>query len=272
MNKIFLFFIYIFLFLYSLALYAASPFPLDTPLNGIESIYTRPILRLIQNWPKNGPPMELEEISKNDSASVKIQCFDTPGNDLYIGVGQVMKISASLSRVEAVLDDFHTYSEIFDGLLRAEAKEIDRNRFLTFLEQSVDIPFVSNEKNEVLYITDFSSSKRKIYRYQLKKSNHLKFNDGVIVIEETQPGQTLYVEYDFWDADWGIAKTFASGKIWKDSIAGLYQSDLAIKLKAEHPDWINKKILEESTKQSKLISFEDKLKNKKIFYYLNHSP
>ena len=50
------------------------------------------------------------------------------------------------------------------------------------------------------------------YRYGLKESNHLRRDDGVIVLESLDAGRTLYTEYDFFDADWGVAKIWVTIK------------------------------------------------------------
>ncbi len=255
----------IFLFFILKISLAANPtsYSISSKLDAVESIYTQPLVKLIQAW----PPVGLNQLEKENDP-VKIICFGTPQNDLYIGAEQLMIIDADMSEVEKILDDFSHYKDLFDGLINVEVKNPDKNRFNVILEQEVPIPFVSNEKNEMVYLVDKSQSNRKIYRYQLKSSNHLKYNDGAIVIESLSKGKTLYVEFDFWDAEWGIAKSFAPERIWKDSLEGLYQSDMAVKLRAENKGWDYKRIKEMSKDLAKSPDLLPKIKNKKEFYFL----
>lgn len=238
---------------------AAEPpkYTTDAKITGaVESPYTPFIIKMIKTWPAENPA----DLA-SDKNLVQLQCFETQGNDLYIGAEQIMTIHAPLSRVEAVLDDFKGYPALFDGLLKVEVKEQDGNRFLTYWEQSIPIPLVPNVKNHMFYVIDKPDPRKKIYRYQLKQSNHLKFNDGFILLEEKGPNLTHYVEFDFWDADWGIAKTFGKDRIWRDNIEGLYQSDLAIKLKAESPD-SKEDFLEKSKELLGKMPTEDKIHHK----------
>src|SRR5262249_17999024 len=112
---------------------------------------------------------------------------------------------------------------------------------------------------------------RIVYRYQLKESNRLWHSDGAIVLEAVG-NRTRYTEWDFFDADYGIAKTLAPTRIWREAIEGMYLSDIAIKLKAEHPDWENKEVRKESDNSLDDHPVEDLLKNKKHFYKLSIKP
>jgi HD-GYP domain-containing protein (c-di-GMP phosphodiesterase class II) len=116
------------------------------------------------------------------------------------------------------------------------------------------------------YLIDRSSPSRTIYRYQLHQSGKLKNSDGLIVVEKA--GKAVrYTEYDFWDADYGLLKTLAPSKIWTASVEGIYQSDVAIQLKAEHPDWDYAKVRKESEEAKKGFPFEDKVKERKPFRF-----
>ena len=85
----------------------------------------------------------------------------------------------------------------------------------------------------------------------------------MIVLDAISTHLTRYVEFDFWDAHWGIAKTFGAKKIWQNSLQGLVQSDLAIKLRAENKDWDEKKVLSESKNQADAYPTEDRF-NKRV--------
>ena len=84
----------------------------------------------------------------------------------------------------------------------------------------------------------------RIYRYQLAKAGNLRKSDGIIVLE-AEGGATRYTEYDFFDADWGPLTTLAPGGIPGRTRSRACFSDVAIALKAEHPDWTYKRVSEE---------------------------
>jgi hypothetical protein len=240
--------------------------PLDEKLEGPASIYTPEIVRLIRQWPPKG----LDDSFKSDENPVKLQCIETPGNPYYIGLRQQMRVDAPLSRVEAILDDIDRYQHLFPGYDDIHIVSSSGNKFLTFWEQHIPVFFVPNVKYQVTYLMDKSSPHLKVYRYQLKESEHLKASDGLIVIEsETDPKtlvqRTRYTEFDFFDADWGILKTLAPEKIWKESVEGIYLSDLAIKLKAEHPEWDSREISEKGRKLLEANPVEKFIQSKKIW-------
>ena len=90
-------------------------------------------------------------------------------------------------------------------------------------------------------------------------------SDGIIGIDARPDGSTRYIEYDFWDAEWGLAKTLAPGRIWKDSIKGVYLSDMAVELKAEHMDWSEARAKEEAEKLAQGVDFEAVIQDKRPF-------
>ncbi len=238
---------------------------IDEKLEGPESIYTNYILNLIRVWPKDS--FVAQENSPNP---VQLQCIETIGNPYYIGLEQFMRVNAPLGRVEEILDDINHYKDLFPGFDDIHIVSQQENKILTYWEQHVPFFFVPNVTYQVLYLTDKTSSHRKIYRYKLKNSKNLKTNDGVIIIEEDSPvavntPRTRYTEYDFFDADWGIVKTVAPGRIWKDSVEGIYLSDVAIKLMAEHPRWSFKQVKEESQKILELFPVNKAIEQKKKF-------
>ncbi len=220
---------------------------LSAPLDGPHSPYTDWTIKAATHWP---PPWL--SFAKIEGTPVQLELIETQGNEFYIGVQQLMWVNASLESVEAVLDNFKGYQEIFPDLDDVHVVSRAGNTFVTFWEQHIPVFFVPNVKFEMNYVVEKSNPDRTIYRYQLKKGEHIKKNDGLIVIERDKAPDgkalTRYSEFDFYDADWGPLKTFAPGRIWKDSVEGIYVSDLAVKLKAENPTWPNKKVKEESAK------------------------
>ena len=194
-------------------------------------------------------------------SAVQLICYETEGNPFYIGAKQQMTVEADLKTVASTVDEFTKYTGIFKGLILAEPVRADGNLVLTRWEEHIPVPFVPNERNETWYLVAQPSSNLKIYRYSLAKSNHLNKSDGFIMLK-AQGTRTLFTEYDFFDADWGIAKALGVDHAWKESLEGLYQSDMALKLRAEHPDWSSKRVLEESTYAAEKAPLEQVIKYK----------
>lgn len=226
---------------------AQLKYPIEGTLGGVESGYTPFLVREIQTegWQKSGSEFSHELLA---GQPLRIQCVEKEGNRFYIGLVQDMVIEAPLQKVAAVLDDMDHYKDLFPDFDDIHAVSRDGNRILTFWEQHIPVFFIPNVKYQVIYQVEGNRPDRRIYRYQLDKVGHIKNNDGMIVIYSDGPTRTKYVEYDFFDADWGPLTTFAPGRIWRDSVEGIYLSDIAIRMKAEHPDWSYKQISKESRK------------------------
>lgn len=240
----------------------ALKFAIDGPLGGVESAYAPILTSKIRGW----PPAEVQDDAKNpgtDGNPVRLQCIETPGSRFYIGLEQHMRVNAPIEKVAAVIDDFAHYQELFPDFDDVHVVSRDGNRIVTFWEQHIPVFFVPNVKYEVIYLVDASRADRRIYRYQLAKENHIKKNDGMIVIESDGPSRTRYTEYDFFDADWGPLTTFAPGKIWGGAVEGIYLSDVAIQLRAEHPDWSFKQVSKESRKLLERYPVDSAIEHKK---------
>lgn len=223
----------------------------------ISSRYTKEISRFLKNWTDH-------PIHK----TIHFECYETPDDPYYIGTKHTMIIHAQIEDIHKILKDFEHYPQIFAGLMKAEIRSSDKNKYLIYSEQEIPIPFVENEKNEMFYWYHEVSSEKIIYRYQLKKSNHLKFNDGGIILESLQPDSsekapvTLFTQFDFLNTDWSLARTFGSQVVWKNTLKGLYQSDLAIQLRAENPQWKTEKILEISKDEADKFSTDECLNSR----------
>ena len=221
------------------------------------SFYTPVMEKVEASWPIQGLYLLNEQ-----KEPLKIQAITTEGNDYFIGVAQMMTIKAPLAQVMAFLDHYENYPQYFDGLKKAEIletkKEKDRNWLRIFFEQTIPIPFVPNDRNEMVYSVKASDPSHVVYRYQFRDGNDLISNDGMILLDALSTRLTRYVEFDFFDAHWGIAKTFGAKKIWARSMRGLVQSDYAIKLKVENPGWDPKKVLNESKEFSESYPAEDR--------------
>ncbi len=233
----------------------------DQAIAGVpESRYTSFILDLARRGPSK---TDQSETLSGDS--VTIQCLETLDNPDYIGLKQEMVIHAPLKAVEAVLDDFDHYKELFPGFKDVHVVDRDANRITTYWEQKIPVFFIPNIKYELVYFLDKSKPSVRMYRYHLKEESKIKAVDGIIILEDKGPRNTYYTEYDFYDAHWGILKTIAPKRIWKDTVEGIVLSDLAIKLKAENPTWSYDKVAEESRNNLEVHPVEQAIAQKKLF-------
>lgn len=231
--------VYFFLELFLVStLSKAEPLPLGTELGGVRTEYTDFVLKTATE-------------SQKAEENFQLRCFQNPKNDLYIGVEQRVRIHAALSAVDAVLSDFDHLKDLFPGYKDIHLVSKTENRFLTYWEQRVPLFFVPNVKYEMIYLVDRSMPTRVVYRYQLKESGTLKASDGFISIRKEDDTHTDFVEYDFFDAEWGAAQILGKTKIWSDAVEGLYLSDLATQLKAENENWSHQKAKNEAEKQLK---------------------
>lgn len=234
---------------------AKANYPIDFDMKGMESSYTGKIRELVAHWKSSAPDKEPRDFP------IRIDCYRDPKSDFAIGIRQQQWIHAPMEKVEAVVDDLPGYAKIVSDLEKVEILERDRNKWLTRWEQHVPFPFVPNDKSEIYYLNaKEKSGERKFYRYQLKRGDNLKYNDGVIVIERKSASLTLYTEYDFWDADWGIAKAAGEDKLWQSNVSGTIQSDLAVKIKAENPSWSDEKIMDASNEITHALPIKEWVK------------
>lgn len=246
---------------------AEQKYPLTAPLDGPTGPYTQILLDLVKEW----PPKETD-LTTVGSGLLRLQCFDTPGDSDVIGIEQVMHVAAPLARVKEVVDDIDHYKEIFSGYDDIHVEERDGNRWLTFWEQHIPVFLVPNVKYRMTYLIDTSVKGRVVYRYQLKAAGQIKTSDGIIVLEDDGQGATRYTEYDFFKAEYGLLKTFAPGRIWKDSVEGMFLSDVAFKLRAEHPDWSLLLVHDKAKKALEGFPAEEVSKNRKVFYRWSMNP
>lgn len=218
-------------------------------LGGVRSPRTLAIDALVAHW----PPRDLSRQIASEDRPVRIRTWTTPGNDLYMGIEQTLTIGASLEKVEAVLDDFGRYQEIFPDYKDVHVVSRQGDRVRVSWEQKVPLFFVPNVRYETVYEMDKSLPDRRVYRYQLWKQGQLRYSDGLIVLERRikigKPESTFYFELDFFDADWGPAKMLGRDKLWRKTVDGLFLSDVAVKLKAENPKWSDERIRDESSRE-----------------------
>jgi hypothetical protein len=233
------------LFVCSLA-YAADPTASDL-WSVVQSQYTPIVQKMETTWPITN----LSELD-HQSETFKLEAITTEGTPLAIGVIQMVMIKAPLATVAQKVDDVAGYSKMFEGLKKSEIqesiKDSDVLRQRAYFEQSVPVPFVPNDKNNMVYWVKATGETRKFYRYQFHSGNNLTSDDGLVVLDAISSRLTRYVEIDFFNANWGLAKTFGEKKIWVDSLRGILQTDYAFKLASENPTWTPDKVKKESSK------------------------
>jgi len=234
-------------------------YPVDTPLEGVQSPYSAQLIKLVKNWKSQ------QSTARDDGPLIAVTCFETLGNPYYIGMLQEQKIHADFDAVVKVLDNMNNYQSLFFDFKDIHVMSHDRNKSVSYWEQKSPVFFVANIKYEMIYLVNQVSTKLKIYRYQLKEAGKLKADDGVIFVEKITPRLTSLKEYDFWDADWGILKSTMPRKIWPENIKGNLLSNLSIQFKAEHPDWDYKRIHKEAEKSLDSIKWKEAIANKVKF-------
>jgi hypothetical protein len=208
---------------------ADAPHPLDEDLGGPRSRYAEALLR-VARW--GGAPLS----DPGAPAPLRLTCVRTPGDAKYVGIVQRMDVAAPLAEVMAVLEDIAHYREMFPGLVDARVVpgSRDGNRYVTAWEQRVPVFFLPNVRYELTYLLARTSADRVVYRYRLARSRDLTNSDGLVVLERVGPARTRFTEYDFFNARWGF---LPERTVWRESLRGAYASDMAVKLRAEHPTW-----------------------------------
>jgi hypothetical protein len=219
--------------------------PVDEDLGGPASRYADALRDLALRG-------EAPAASEPGASIVGLTCVATPGDGKYVGIVQRMEIAAPLGEVEAILADVAHYKDLFPGLV--DVHEVpgsrDGNRYVTAWEQRVPIFFIPNTRFELTYLVSRVVEGRIVYRYRLALSRDVTNSDGIIVLEATAPGLTRFTEYDFFNARWGLLPESA---VWRESVRGSVASDLAIKLKAEHPTLSYRRIAAEAERLRRAV-------------------
>ena len=210
--------------------------PLADPLPGPDSLSTAWVLERVSHW---APSKE-----SSPDGPILLECLVTPGQPDAVGVRQFMSIAAPLADVAAVVEDFAHYAELFPDLADVHLVKgsEDGNRFTVSWEQRVPVFFVPNVRYETSWLLE-RQEKRVSYRYKLKARGTVKTTDGFIVLEDAGAGQTRYTEVDFIESATGPV---SMATVWDLTLSGLFRSDVAIKLKAEHRDWAYPKVRTEA--------------------------
>jgi hypothetical protein len=201
----------------------------DEALDGPSSVYTGWLADVLKDWPASRP-------GSDGTASLQLSCVATPSNDRYVGMLQQMTVEAPLVAVEKVLDDVPRYKDLFPGVVDVHVLPGSRvgRRYVTVWEQRVPVFFLPNAIYELANLVDKTNPGLRIYRYKLRRGQSMLASDGMVVLEELGAGRTRFTEYDFFNAQWGPLPASA---VWRESLRGAFVSDMAIKLRAENPDW-----------------------------------
>jgi hypothetical protein len=154
-----------------------------------------------------------------------------------------MTIDAPLADVARILDDVPHFRNLFPDCVDVQVvdRSGDGTRFITAREQRVPVFFIPNTRYQLSNVVDRSVPGRVVYRYRLLQSDDVTNSDGVVILVADGPTRTRYTEIDFFRARWGLLPTRL---VWSKSLRGIFLSDVAVKLKAEHPDWTYARVAE----------------------------
>ncbi len=206
--------------------------------------------------------MEFSKQHELDTKLMDLICLENAEEKNYIGLGQFMLVKAPLSSVTETLESFAKYPKWFQGLVKNIVQPQDKkSEFLVSSEQLVPLPFIENIKTTMIY-TIQKLEKQVLFRYQLKSSNTLIHYDGMIELQELTPGEVAFVEYDYILADWGLGKMLGSKSIWTETLKGIVQTDLAIKLRVENVAFTDQEVKNKSSNMVDKVSILECIKNR----------
>jgi hypothetical protein len=182
------------------------------------------------------PPAVATPTTPAPPQPLQLTCLSTPGEEAYVGALQVAVVEAPLAAVVAILDDVPHYRDLFPDTVDVHEVPGSRqgDRFVTAWEQKAPVFFLPNTRYQLVYRVDRQRPDRVVYRYWLRRAGALRHSDGVVLLEALAPGLTRFTEYDLFDAAWGPVPM---SMVWGEALKGMYLSDTALLLKAEHPAW-----------------------------------
>jgi hypothetical protein len=201
----------------------------------------------------------------NNSGKIRIICFEHKDNPLYIGIQQEIIINAPVSRVISVFDNYDDFPNLYEEVI--SAKVISRpsdNSYTLVQEFKHPLIFMSNIKMTTSFQTSKNSQKEKRYLYKLISGNLVKFNDGVVILNEVN-NSTHYFELSFVDGDLPIVGKLAHDTVWSTAVKDTVKPNLVLKLRSEYPDWSFKKINIEAENMLKSIDIKTIVKNKTLY-------
>jgi hypothetical protein len=235
----------------------AQPAEVDV-LDGIDSAYSTSLRQVAERWVplRSGAAGQAHDTEPGrDEGSLAVTCVSTPGADRYVGMVQRQRIHAALAAVENVLDDVDHFKDLFPGTisvhvlpgsLRTVAGASPASRFDTAWVQRAPVFFLPEIRYEMSHLVEKTAA-RAVYRYKLRRGDRLIASDGLVVLEAIDAGTTQFTEYDFFNGHWGLLTTWL---VWHESLKAAVQSDLAIRIKAEHPGWNDERISSEAKRET----------------------
>ena len=236
---------------------AVAAQPAGDALDGIDSVYSAYLRQVAQRWVP-AHPGSVEQTrdagSGRDPGALAVVCVSTPGADRYVGMVQRQRIRAARVAVENVLDDVEHFKDLFPGTvsvqvlpgsLRVMEGASPALRFDTAWVQRAPIFFLPEIRYELSHLVEKTAA-RAVYRYKLRRGDRLVASDGLVVLEAIDAGTTQFTEYDFFNGQWGPLTTWL---VWQESLKAAIQSDLAVRVKAEHPSWQDEQISSEAKRE-----------------------
>jgi hypothetical protein len=219
---------------------AATFYPIEDKIPGAkESYYSDKIFNVLANWPPKYIP------ASEGANPIWVRGIRTKDKPNYIGLVKRVLIKAPLERIAKLIEEIEKNKEIFPEIIQVKVTSQDQNRIWTAWERESPSFLIPNIKYEQAYVMDTRSPDKKIYRYQLVSGNSVNNSDGIIVIERIG-SFTRLIAWDFFDANWGLARTLAEGLIWKKALEGSFKGDASFLYKAENPEW-NRSQIEDAT-------------------------
>jgi hypothetical protein len=216
---------------------AASAQTLGESVRGADSTYADWLSDTLKNW-------SFTRFDTEGERAMTLTCISTARDEKYVGMLQRMTIGAGISAIEDILDDVKHYRDLFPDTVDVQVVPGSRHdgSYVTAWEQRAPF-FLPNVTYELAYVVEKTAPARAVYRYGLRPGSGLIASDGVIILESVGPDTTQFTEYDFFNARWGPLPTAV---VWRESLRGAFLSDVAIKLKAEHPRWSYERIASEA--------------------------
>jgi len=204
---------------------------------GIDSVYTEYLTQVLKRW----VPLRADMApSSREAGSVAMMCVATIGAERYVGMIQRQRIHATLSIVEDVLDEIDHYKDLFPGTIDVRVLTGSRRpvpgtptatRFDTAWVQRPPIFLLPDIRYEMSNQVEKTPT-RAVYRYKFRVGDKLIASDGFVVVEAIDAATTQFTEYDFFNGHWGPLPMWL---VWRESLKAAFQSDVAIRLKAEQP-------------------------------------
>jgi hypothetical protein len=177
------------IFLISLGLIFSIQLNASDNLSGIDSQNLKTVLGRIDTL-KQSAFIASTDSTRNDGS---IRCFQTPGNDTYIGVEREYIIHAPYENVVSELDRFENYGQLFPEMKKVEVSEKNNDWVKVNFEQKAPLFFVPNTKYALKYQQITCGKDCKIYRFKLQNGNNLKFSDGFMMVTKKDDSSTTKI-------------------------------------------------------------------------------